>query len=1188
MSEGATLVSVNSAAEHEFINQWLTKYDAFSGNKWHTSGVYQEGTIMWAGGNIRYDGPVYWNSGSDRVLDVVTHIVYRYSGGEEYGWSLIDRSAVGFYICEIPLADVEKTDFTKRGFDYGLGVVNLKDIQSGPKIISEPKSVIVVGEEVQSVTVECIAAGNPLTKYKWYRPKSNDDEEVTAAIDDRYTISGGRLTIENPNNVNDSNSYWCVVENQFGKVLGQTAQIWFGYLHDFPPVRPDDVVVRQFEGTKLDCNAPAAVPEVRHEWFTHTSTAFVNANHSTQFVSNSGHLYFSQVQFTDQKRYHCLVTLTAPAEHNMAYYQLPSKTSLGTWMYVTGTMVGEYGPIIHTQVFPNPVLRGSSIRMECIAYGSIPLYYSWKRVNPISKKEVPLPVGTVIVSRNRVLAIPNAQLKDEGDYICTCSGTKASAEKVISLVLNTKPYFTFPIPDMHVDPGATIRWRCKAVARPNPTYTWYKNGKLITEISGEIEVRNNYLYIKAVDKTRDEGMYQCGATNKHGTVYSTGQLRVLSFQPNFKKHPLPAQTFAPQGGNITIACFVEGAPEPEVIWEKDGGNLNLVRGDTSQRMGMASNNALILTSIQPSDQGYYTCKATNAIGGSTNGTFVTVVEGISIITPPVNTRVVVNGTAYLYCQAAHNYLYDLIYLWYFNGVEIDFKSSIQYAQSNVYGQNGLHIRSIQFKHEGVYACYAMTSLHTARAEAHLTVVGPPGEPVGVYVVPSSIGPFSATVIWRVGPDHGAPVTNFVIEVETQYYPGKWKVQMSGIPAPSTIPQSGQGLLKSDQRTYPVRDLIPGTSYRFRIRAVNLYGIGEPSLESVIIKTPQTAPIFPPRGVSGGGGKVGVLRVTWDPMDPSEWCGPGIGYNVYFRKKSNTDEKWEKGTIRHNIGLYVHLVGEKNFYLQYEVTVAAFNDLGPGPNSTITIIYSAEGMPITRPNILNVEAVNSTALNVYWEPIQNIRNEMRGKVDGYEITWYREDDPNLQAKSTFVYGNQDHTLIIGLVPKSRYWVAMFVFNSAGTGPISEWRLGETLNYAPQSYPQHVTVYSHGPNSVRVLWREISTTEKEESLQGYLMMYWKVHEDIRTATQVKVGKVPEKVLYGIQINEVYVLRMMGYSPGGVGMKSEAVYFTLGGTVTIDPATSQDIYQGFGHGNNCIVSFLLLTLSSLMALVLCVVEV
>lgn len=36
------------------------------------------------------------------------------------------------------------------------------------------------------------------------------------------------------------------------------------------------------------------------------------------------------------------------------------------------------------------------------------------------------------------------------------------------------------------------------------------------------------------------------------------------------------------------------------------------------------------------------------------------------------------------------------------------------------------------------------------------------------------------------------------------------------------------------------------------------------------------------------------------------------------------------------------VGEENFYLEYEIKIQVYNDVGKGPNSTEAVVYSAEG------------------------------------------------------------------------------------------------------------------------------------------------------------------------------------------------------------------------------------------------------
>jgi hypothetical protein len=44
-------------------------------------------------------------------------------------------------------------------------------------------------------------------------------------------------------------------------------------------------------------------------------------------------------------------------------------------------------------------------------------------------------------------------------------------------------------------------------------------------------------------------------------------------------------------------------------------------------------------------------------------------------------------------------------------------------------------------------------------------------------------------------------------------------------------------------------------------------------------------------VGGGGGKVGVLTITWDPVSRTEQMGDGFGYTVQWRKKGVKDEEW---------------------------------------------------------------------------------------------------------------------------------------------------------------------------------------------------------------------------------------------------------------------------------------------------------
>lgn len=98
-------------------------------------------------------------------------------------------------------------------------------------------------------------------------------------------------------------------------------------------------------------------------------------------------------------------------------------------------------------------------------------------------------------------------------------------------------------------------------------------GYMDPEDRDRIRIQDNVLTIRSLDQERDPGMYQCRATNSLKTKYSSAQLRVLAFRPTFKKHPLEAETYAADGGSVTIKCNPEAAPRPRFVWKKDGNVL---------------------------------------------------------------------------------------------------------------------------------------------------------------------------------------------------------------------------------------------------------------------------------------------------------------------------------------------------------------------------------------------------------------------------------------------------------------------------------------------------------------------------------------------------------------------------------------------------------------------------------------
>ena len=83
----------------------------------------------------------------------------------------------------------------------------------------------------------------------------------------------------------------------------------------------------------------------------------------------------------------------------------------------------------------------------------------------------------------------------------------------------------------------------------------------------------------------------------------------LALKPSFKKRPLEPETFAAEGGNVTMMCNPEAAPRPKFIWKKDG---NMIGGGGRRRM--LDTGSLIISPVSRDDEGTYVCQASNQYG----------------------------------------------------------------------------------------------------------------------------------------------------------------------------------------------------------------------------------------------------------------------------------------------------------------------------------------------------------------------------------------------------------------------------------------------------------------------------------------------------------------------------------------------------------------------------------------------
>lgn len=217
-------------------------------------------------------------------------------------------------------------------------------------------------------------------------------------------------------------------------------------------------------------------------------------------------------------------------------------------------------------------------------------------------------------------------------------------------------------------------------------------------------------------------------------------------------------------------------------------------------------------------------------------------------------------------------------------------------------------------------------------------------------------------------------------------------------------------------------LNPYSTYEFCVLAFNEFGYGPPSTPSPQYSTPSDKPMKAPSNISGGGGKIGDLTITWDPLSPSDQNGPGIYYKIFWRRKGY-DTEFQSLSLKEygNVGSSVVSIQSTYYYTEYEVKVQAINAMGEGPISEIETVYSAEDMPQVAPQQVFAMSYNSTSLNVSWLPIEQTRERVRGKLIGHRIKYWKESNREEDATYYLSRTTRPWSLVVGLQPDTYYYV-----------------------------------------------------------------------------------------------------------------------------------------------------------------------
>ncbi|XP_032809965.1 neuronal cell adhesion molecule isoform X2 [Petromyzon marinus] len=982
--------------------------------------------------------------------------------------------------------------------DYKL----LEEFKQPPAITAQsPKNYIV--DPRDNIEIKCEAKGNPPPSFHWtkdgvdFHPEADERVQMrgdsgTLVVD---VVGGGRAE-------RYEGEYQCRASNSGGTALSDRITVQLSRSPLWPKEVIDPVQVKEGSSAVLPCNPPPGIPLPVIFWMDHVLQRLSQDERVSQGLN--GDLYFSNVRASDARDdYICyarfVYTQTIQQKQPIKLTVQPVDASNDTESANAsdadingGSRVDLYPPRFLSPVGASStkmVLKGDVLSLECIAAGLPTPRIQWFK----SGAEMPWERAKLL-NFNKTLILANVTEGDDGNYVCLASNRLGVQRHTTTVAIEAAPYWLTGGPESRVvQPGEQTTIMCRATGNPKPSIRWLLNGGPIEEAGNDPnrKVDGDTIILSNLPEGTS-AVYQCEATNKHGSILGNAFVNVLAVPPRILS-PMNKVYSAVVNQTVHIECKVFASPQPTFMWFKDahGGKLEGPRYQDS-----AASDTLVVPRVQKGDAGVYTCHVQNYLNKNQSLARLLIKDPTRIVQPPSELRAQRFGVATFECHATHDPSLSLNISWFHDGYPLPESPRHELEGS------GLTIVNVTEEDVGHYKCRASTELDHAEAEARLTVIDSPDATlfspelnatlVSSPSIPSPVGGVAVTIdrpdspmdleltnrqdlsvrlTWNPGSENNDPIKEFVVEYEEDWFePGVWHRL-------SSFPGSRNSVL--------LDSLSPYVSYRFRVVAVNSVGPSEPSLPTERCLTVSASPQINPSGVKGEGTNPTNMIISWTPMRGVDQNGPGFGYRVSWRLQSSGDAEWTTETVLNRS--HVVVSGTPTFS-PYEIRVRAVNNIGLGPEPDVVIGYSGEDVPLESPKNVRVEVLNSTIIKVTWEPVP--LESVRGHILGYRVHYWRVralGDRRRRRSNREVLEFQPvrtHGVVPGLRPYSLYQLEVCVFNRKSDGPASTRQQFHTPEGVP-SQPENLRLYRPSQTSLKIDWDHPELINGR--LTGYSIQY-----------------------------------------------------------------------------------------------------
>ncbi|XP_050760946.1 neural cell adhesion molecule L1-like protein [Gymnogyps californianus] len=924
----------------------------------------------------------------------------------------------------------------------------------------------------EDFTIKCEARGNPQPIFNW----TKDGKPFDLLSDPRIVASNnsGTFVIQNRGIITSfQGKYRCFASNALGTAMSEEIELIVPSVPKFPKEKIEPLDVEHGDSVILHCNPPKGIPPLHIYWMN------IDLQHIPQdervSMSLKGDLYFANVEENDSRSDYCCfaafprlrtIVQKMPMTLKVSRFKHANDSGSPNAAVTKANFIKERKPrlLIPPESAGSSssvtVIKGGVLLLECIAEGLPTPHLSWVKVTGNLPKEEP-----ETENFGKILKIDQVTAADEGTYQCTASNPMGRAKHEFHVHMEEPPRWIKEPEGGVYSVGTNLVLLCEAIGNPEPTIQWKLNGMPIDSrtFRGRISAREISLTNLQL---QDSAVYQCEASNKHGTILASANVNVLNIAPLILTSD--GENYATVVGySAFLHCEIFASPAADIRWTKD----DSIEPLSTLRYELNKNGTLEIKETKKEDSGSYACWAANSVGKRAITANLDIRDATKLVVTPKNPRVLKSHSVLLKCQSEYDshLKHSFKLSWRKDGDELPVNSTED--GRIILDRDTLFVSSVTLEDQGVYTCVASTSLDSVTAESQLIVLDVPDPPEDLQL--SENQNRSVRLSWKAGASHNSPINESIIEFEeNRWEPGRWQ-ELTRAPGNDTT---------------ALLSLAPYMNYQFRVVSVNAVGRSQPSKPSLRYATPPAAPDKNPENIRVEASEPNEMVMKWEPLKPVERNGPGLEYKVSWRQRG-VEVDWNEETVKkHSLTLR-----NTPTFVPYEIKVQAVNNLGSGPEPNITIGYSGEDVPDAAPSGVSVDIVNSTLVKVFWFGIP--RDRVRGHLRGYKVSWWKTKSM-LDGKRhhpekhflTFV-GDRNYGMIPGLEPFSEFRLTVLAYNAKGDGPESSPVVFETPEGVPEQ-PRFLRILNFDKDSVTLSWG--LPKKANGHLTGYILQYQIINE------------------------------------------------------------------------------------------------